>query len=96
LGTNNLVAIEIKGGYDKSNQHNRIGEAEKSHRKAKDEGYKDFWTLIRTGSLDMDKARIQSPTTSTWFDTAQIIAGDGQDWELFRETIAYSIGITLP
>jgi hypothetical protein len=29
------VAIEIKGGTDKSNAHNRAGEAEKSHQKAK-------------------------------------------------------------
>lgn len=31
----NLVAIEVKGGQDYSNIHNRIGEAEKSHQKAK-------------------------------------------------------------
>jgi hypothetical protein len=32
------VAVEIKGGKDYSNIHNRIGEAEKSHQKAKKEG----------------------------------------------------------
>jgi XcyI restriction endonuclease len=31
----NILAIEIKGGTDISNAHNRAGEAEKSHRKAK-------------------------------------------------------------
>ena len=35
----NLIAIEIKGGTDRSNVHNRIGEAEKSHLKAAAEGY---------------------------------------------------------
>jgi len=29
------VAIEVKGGTDVSNVHNRAGEAEKSHQKAK-------------------------------------------------------------
>lgn len=37
-GVANVVAIEIKGGTDYSNVHNRIGEAEKSHRKARAEG----------------------------------------------------------
>lgn len=32
----NKIAIEIKGGTDYSNIHNRLGEAEKSHRKARD------------------------------------------------------------
>ncbi|MGH7745323.1 MAG: XcyI family restriction endonuclease, partial [Candidatus Dormibacteria bacterium] len=36
------VAIEVKGGTDVSNAHNRAGEAEKSHLKAKNKGYKDF------------------------------------------------------
>ncbi len=34
----NILAIEIKGGTDVSNAHNRAGEAEKSHRKAKKTG----------------------------------------------------------
>ena len=35
----NIIAIEVKGGRDFSNIHNRIGEAEKSHQKAKGKGY---------------------------------------------------------
>ena len=35
----NLLAIEIKGGVDPSNIHNRLGEAEKSHQKARKSGY---------------------------------------------------------
>lgn len=40
-----IVAIEIKGGRDYSNIHNRIGEAEKSHQKAKDLGFHYFWKI---------------------------------------------------
>jgi hypothetical protein len=40
----NILAIEIKGGSDLSNAHNRAGEAEKSHRKAKKEDFRDYWT----------------------------------------------------
>ena len=36
--THHRVAIEVKGGTDVSNAHNRAGEAEKSHQKAKKSG----------------------------------------------------------
>jgi hypothetical protein len=64
------VAIEIKGGTDRSNAHNRAGEAEKSHQKAKNAGFRDFWTIIAKAGLDMDKLRAESPTTNSWFDVA--------------------------
>lgn len=92
---NNLVAIEIKGGLDRSNQHNRIGEAEKSHRKARNEGYQDYWTIIRTATLEMEKARMESPTTRRWFDTAQIGARSGPDWTAFRRRIARAVEIPV-
>jgi hypothetical protein len=34
-----IIAIEIKGGTDFSNIHNRLGEAEKSHQKARKKGH---------------------------------------------------------
>ncbi|HVB65904.1 MAG TPA: XcyI family restriction endonuclease [Nitrolancea sp.] len=83
----NLLAIEIKGGTDRSNQHNRIGEAEKSHQKAKESGYGEFWTIIHTKTLDMDTARTESPTTNKWFDTAEIIARAGRTWEALEREL---------
>jgi len=41
-GDRKLVSIEIKGGTDYSNAHNRLGEAEKSHQKAKQDGFLNF------------------------------------------------------
>ena len=41
----NILAIEIKGGTDVSNAHNRAGEAEKSHRKAKRQDFRDIGRL---------------------------------------------------
>ena len=38
-GRRNVLAIEVKGGTDVSNIHNRLGEAEKSHQKARSEGF---------------------------------------------------------
>ncbi len=91
----NKVAIEIKGGTDISNAHNRAGEAEKSHRKAKQQGFRDFWTLISKSGLSMDKLMQESPTTNSWFDVAQVLARDGDDWMDFRSRFAGEAGIPL-
>jgi hypothetical protein len=91
----NKVAIEIKGGTDISNAHNRAGEAEKSHLKAKKQNFRDYWTLISKAGLSLDKLRQESPTTSSWFDVAQVLARDGDDWNEFRSRFAGETGIPL-
>lgn len=90
------VAIEIKGGTDRSNAHNRAGEAEKSHQKAKKEGFRDFWTIIAKKGIDVAKLRAESPTTTSWFDAAQILGRDGDDWVEFCNRMAVVVGIRLP
>jgi hypothetical protein len=90
------VAIEVKGGTDVSNAHNRAGEAEKSHLKAKQKGFKDFWTIISKTGLDMYKLRQESQTTTEWFDVTEILARDGRDWEDFSQRLAGAVGIPLP
>jgi hypothetical protein len=91
----NKVAIEIKGGSDKSNAHNRAGEAEKSHQKARRKGFRDFWTLISKLGLDEEKLKSESPTTNSWFDVAQVLAEEGDDWNEFRSRFADAAGIPL-
>lgn len=89
------VAIEVKGGTDVSNVHNRAGEAEKSHLKAKQTGYKDFWTIIFKTRLDMGKLKQESQTTTEWFDIGEVLAREGKDWENFRQRLAAAVGIPL-
>jgi hypothetical protein len=89
------VALEIKGGTDMSNAHNRAGEAEKSHQKARAKGFRDFWTLIAKKGLDMEKVRRESPTTMSWFDAAQVLGREGEDWKEFRNRIANAAGIPV-
>lgn len=91
----NKVAIEIKGGTDISNAHNRAGEAEKSHQKAKKQGFRDFWTLISKSGLSMEKLKQESPTTNSWFDVAQVLARKGDDWKDFRSRFAGEAGIPI-
>ncbi len=89
------IAVEIKGGLDRSNAHNRAGEAEKSNQKAKAAGYREFWTLISLGKLDPAQLSRESPTTTAWFDITQVLAQEGSDWELFRSAIVQAVGIPL-
>lgn len=89
------VAIEVKGGTDISNVHNRAGEAEKSHLKAKRKGFKDFWTIISKTGSDMTKLAQESQTTTEWFDVTELLARQGKDWQGFRQRLAGVAGIPL-
>ena len=91
----NKVAVEIKGGTDSSNVHNRAGEAEKSHQKAKKDGFSHFWTIISKAGVDQEKLEAESPTTTSWFDVAQVLAREGSDWEEFRSRFAGEAGIPV-
>jgi hypothetical protein len=91
----NKVAIEIKGGTDVSNVHNRAGEAEKSHQKARGQNYRDFWTIILTRGVNVARLEEESPTTTSWFDVAQVLARSGEDWTEFKSRIAGEAGVPL-
>jgi hypothetical protein len=91
----NKVAIEIKGGSDVSNAHNRAGEAEKSHQKAKKDGFRDYWTMISKAGLSVAKLRSESPTTNDWFDVAQVLGREGEDWDQFKSRFADAAGIPV-
>ena len=90
-----ILAIEIKGGTDVSNAHNRAGEAEKSHRKAKKQDFRDYWTIISLAGVDPTMLQQESPTTNSWFDVAQVLAREGDHWKEFRSRFAGAVGIPL-
>lgn len=87
------VAIEIKGGTDRSNAHNRAGEAEKSHQKARNSNAGDFWTVISVSGMDMRVLRQESPTTRQWFDVTEIQSRDGAGWTDLRSSVQIAMGI---
>lgn len=89
------IAIEVKGGTDVSNVHNRAGEAEKSHQKARRSGFPEFWTVISKKGSDISKLQAESPTTNHWFDVAEVLVRNGRDWEDFRQRLAGVCGIPL-
>jgi hypothetical protein len=89
----NLVAIEIKGGRDYSNVHNRIGEAEKSHQKARKEGYVECWTIVGVANLDLLQVRKESPSTDRFYHIDKIVDAASDEGEDFRENLLSRIGI---
>lgn len=78
-----LIAIEIKGGRDASNAHNRAGEAEKSQLAAQRMGYPHRWTIIHMTGVHPEKIRQHTPTSTAVFEASAILQQVGTDWEQF-------------
>ncbi|MFC3193216.1 XcyI family restriction endonuclease [Marinicella sediminis] len=88
-----LLAIEVKGGKDISNIHNRIGEAEKSHRKAKSDGYVECWTVINVDQIDLNLLKKESPTTNQFFRINHLNNFNSDEFKKFRNSILSLTGI---
>lgn len=88
-----VVAIEIKGGTDVSNIHNRIGEAEKSHQKARLAGYTEFWTVVNVGHFDRHKAHEESPTTNRFYSLAALTLRSGAEFDDFAMRVRSLAGV---
>lgn len=89
----NKIAIEIKGGTDYSNIHNRLGEAEKSHRKARDARYVECWTVINVDRLDPDLAHRESPTTDRFYQLGHLMQPEHPEYQDFHQRMLSLIGI---
>lgn len=88
-----VVAIEIKGGADKSNIWNRLGEAEKSHQSAKQRGFVEFWTIYNVPDLDSDKAKEKSPTTTRFYSLLELADTMSDAFADFRDRLISLVGI---
>jgi hypothetical protein len=89
----NIIAIEIKGGTDFSNIHNRVGEAEKSHQKARASGYVECWTVVNVDRIDLAMARRESPTTNKFYRISDLKQPNSKDYQDFKERITSLTGI---
>lgn len=87
------AAIEIKGGSDYANIHNRAGEAEKSHQKARSDGAGDCWTVINLDRADMDVLKQESPTTRHWLDLNDVLNHSGGGWRKLKTLTISAMGI---
>jgi len=91
-----LIAIEVKAGSDFSNIHNRIGEAEKSHQKAKAAGFVECWTVVNVDKIDVPVAHRESPSTNRFYRISDMLAASGKDFEDFRDRVISLTGIIRP
>jgi len=89
----NIIAIEVKGGTDFSNIHNRIGEAEKSPQKAKADGYVECWTVVNVDRIDLAMAKTESPSTNRFYLLSQIQARNGREYQEFEARVVALTGI---
>jgi hypothetical protein len=86
-GYRHVVAIEVKGGRDFSNIHNRIGEAEKSHQKARANHFTECWTVVNVDKIDLVTARKESPSTDRFYRISDLIAATGPEYNDFRDRV---------
>jgi len=90
----NRIAVEVKGGTDFSNIHNRLGEAEKSHKKAKAQGFTQFWTVVNVAAgIELSVWKQETPTTNELFYLEQITDVKGSEYARFREYLVSELGI---
>ena len=89
------IAIEVKAGEDFSNIHNRIGEAEKSHQKAKARGFTECWTVVNVDRLDGAMAKRESPSTNQFYRLSAIMSGKGSEYTDFRNRVISLTGIKV-
>lgn len=91
-----IIAIEIKSGQDVSNIHNRLGEAEKSHQKARADGYTECWTVVNVDRLDHASARRDSPSTNRFYLLSQIEDRVGKEYQDFSRRLTSLTNIRAP
>jgi len=89
----NIIAIEIKAGTDFSNIHNRIGEAEKSHQKARQQGFVECWTVVNVDRIDLEMARRESPSTNRFYRLSKITSRSTREFHDFKSRILSLTGI---
>jgi hypothetical protein len=87
-----ILSIEVKGGKDQSNVHNRLGEAEKSHLKAKRLGCTDLWTITKVRVAE-ETARDRTPTTTRFFLLDDILEPQSAQNKKFVMELLARIGL---
>jgi hypothetical protein len=89
----NIIAIEVKGGTDFSNIHNRLGEAEKSHQKARLAGFTECWTIVNVDNINLALAKKESPSTDRFYLISSLKSRTGEEYKDFKNRIISLAGI---
>jgi hypothetical protein len=92
-GSRLLIAIEVKSGTDFSNIHNRIGEAEKSHQKARRSGFTECWTVVNVEKINLALARRESPSTDRFYRLERLLLRSGEEFSDFKNRVLSLTGV---
>ena len=88
-----VVAIEVKAGEDHSNIWNRVGEAEKSHLKAKNAGINERWTIINDPQAAAEKLASMSPSTTRFYQLLELTDDQGSNFADFSSRLRDLVGL---
>lgn len=88
-----VVAIEVKAGEDHSNIWNRVGEAEKSHLKAKNSGINERWTIINDPQASADKLESMSPSTTRFYQLLELTDDESAAFSDFHSRVRDLVGL---
>lgn len=88
-----VVAIEVKAGEDHSNIWNRVGEAEKSHLKAKNVGINERWTIINDPQAAADKLQSMSPSTTRFYQLLELTDDQSPNFDDFSSRLRDLVGL---
>jgi len=91
--TRAVVAIEVKAGEDHSNIWNRVGEAEKSHLKAKAAGINERWTIVNDPQAPTDKLQSMSSSTTRFYQLLQLTDDQSTEHLDFRSRVRDMVGL---
>lgn len=91
--TRSVVAIEVKAGEDHSNIWNRVGEAEKSHLKAKAAGINERWTIVNDPQAPTDKLHSMSSSTTRFYQLLQLTDDQSVEHRDFRSRVRDMVGL---
>jgi len=89
----NRISVEVKGGTDYSNIHNRLGEAEKTHQNARASGFTQFWTIVNVDPIEKPIWKQETPTTNELFYLNQIINPRELGYLRFKEYLISELGL---
>lgn len=88
-----VVAVEVKAGEDHSNIWNRVGEAEKSHQKAKAAGINERWTIVNDPQADADKLQSMSASTTRFYQLLELTDDQSDAYSDFRSRVRDMVGL---
>ena len=93
-GVRPLLAMKIEEETDTADIPHHLRKAEKSHRKARNRGFSEFWTFVRA-DVSPEVASRESPTTGHFFRMDRICDPESAEHREFKSLLGSLMGIRI-